>query len=991
MGDAALTLVLNTHMPWVLGRAPLFDQPESWLFEAITETYIPLFQMLSRWDPRRFPGKLVLSLTPCLARQLCDARERYLGYLRVLHAIARAEVERTASREEFNRFQKHPQQLSTEELRCLQHSASFYVQRIEDSLAFIAQHDFADVLRSLACIDGLELWTSSPHHNYLPFFSAKTADRFVARGVEEFSEIFGRHPDGFWLPECAFYPGIERSLVRHGVPRTALSLHAIGSYAPTSVSGIYRAGALDVLIHDFRIALHLWKAPSETLPAHPLYREFFRDLGFDVVPEYFDRLGIEIPAHRRGHCWTGIKYHAVSGAEVSLGDKRLYDPEAARAQARHHVPEFWDLLDRHRPWVHDHRTFVLAFDTELFGHWWHEGIPWLEGILDAAPEPATPVAETPSEPATLPMVPRLHYSTWGQDFYSEHWLTRDNCWMYALVKLVESQLDAHADPALFRSFERLSASDYLFMYPDPSQQASTRGLFLELFTATIEQMDMHASEVVTAFPVDPFKHLLVYVTRRVPEPTPSFHLHLALPEGSKATPRQVTLEPEHHSAAGYQIYFQYFPLRPRSRYELRIDGTEQRCTIDTPDFGIPLLIGTDLRPVPKYNHEKLYRKVAAIWEEDPSAPVRTRPSRRSHQVYTREALAPVLGGRSAAVFKYNKEGYALLRFRDLALATPTIVFDDGLAAQESAAYMGGDDTSIPVSASLEDIALRSFDAVILTCSLNFASETAYVRALLDEAVGRHIPVVSLYDDILHYDLLDMSVDTSAFHRIAIPEGEPATALRAEPYHVANLLGVFGTDTVQGKFTTQIYLREALRQHLRVKHLATEPTGLLLGADIAYSRILGIDLTQRLSVERGLMLGLSRTSDLVITGGQNAMLFAPPGYNRADNASTYIYETFLPPLIVLTVAIETEPAAVLETMAYLRDLAERHGVRCEVIGLAMMGGRKLHGGRWTETYFLGVREEILEAARRRLERATGLSIYAIPEETQHLARAVLGRL
>ncbi|HEX2572075.1 MAG TPA: DUF1611 domain-containing protein [Polyangia bacterium] len=996
MSTSSLVLILNTHMPHVLGQGSLFDQPESWLFEALTETYIPLFRLLSHWEPRRFSGTLVLSFTPCLVHQLLACKERYLGYLRLLERIAHHEMERTASLEAYNRFEKREQRLSDEDLHRLQRSARFYLQRVEDSIAFVEENNLGETLRSFARAQtpGIELWTSSPHHNYLPFFTADTAERFIARGVEEFQQVFGRAPDGFWLPECAFYPGLEPLLRRQGIHRIALSLPSIDVSEPPGASGIYRMEDLDVLVNDHRLSMHLWQSPEKTLPAHPSYREFFRDMGFDVVPEYFERLGIELPARRRGKCWTGIKYHAISGTDVPLGDKRIYDIEAARLQAQHHVATFSDLLERHRHLAHDHQTFVLAFDTELFGHWWHEGVWWLAELLQ--PEPALAATEHVTlrgaalAPAEPPQLPKLYYSTWGKDFYSEHWLTHNNCWMYALVKLVEANLPGPADADVWRRFERLSGSDLLFQYVDPSQQALVGDLFVTLFTDLIGRLTLTTPELLTAFPVDPFKCLLVHVTPNAAASPPQFHLRMVAPQEREGRRREALLEPEVRTVAGYHVYFQYFLVRPELDYQLRVDGVAHPFYFRMPDFGIPRLITGDLKIRSKYDLEKLTLKLDEIWERI-DLPVVEAPVRQSRHVHTREALQSILGGRSAAVFKYNKEGYALVRFRDLALAPPAVVFDDTIAADDAASYLHAPGTSIPVTRDLEDIERRAFDALILTSSLNFPSEIEYVRRLVREAVRRQIPVLSLYDDVLCYDFLDEGADTTHFYRVAFPE--PDTAVVAPParYQASNLLGVFGTDTVQGKFTTQIYLREALRRHLRVKHHATEPTGILLGADTAGARMLKADAAQRLAFDRRLMLGLVESCDLVVTGGQNGLLYIPPGGERAGNPSTFIYETFLPHLIVLTVSVETEPAEVQRTIEYLRELAARHEVPCKIVGLAMMGGRKLHGSRWTETYFIGVQDEVLEAARRRLEQETGLAVHAIPESVEALAQAVLRHL
>jgi 1,4-alpha-glucan branching enzyme len=456
--------------------------------------------------------------------------------------------------------------------------------------------------------------------------------------------------------------------------------------------------------------------------------------------------------------------------------------------------------------------------------------------------------------------------------------------------------------------------------------------------------------------------------------------------------REITLEPEVREVAGLRVCFQYFLLHPQGRYALSVEGSERQHTFQMPDYGVPLLIAQDARAYPKYDPEVLYRKLGEIWEGDERLPIKLAPTLRSRHVYTRAALTEVLGGRRAAVFKYNKEGYALLRFREKGLAPPSVVFDDTISLSDAGAYIQAGATSVPVSSDPADIARYDFDAVIFTCSLNFESEVPHVRALLEVATRRRLPVVSLYDDILYYDLFDgLDVDPSLFFRVAVPEQEALATQPLADYRPRNLLGVFGTDTVQGKFTTQLYLREALAKHVRVRHHSTEPTGILLGADTGYSRVLRAEQPQRLAFERRLMAGLAEDCDLVITGGQNGLLYTPGGGDRRSNASTFIYETFLPRLLVLTVSVDTEAKDVLATREYVETLAREHGVPCTVVGLAMMGGRKLHGSRWTETWFLGVRDEVLEGARQRLEQQTGLRVYSIPGEADALARAVLTQL
>lgn len=380
-----LTVILNTHMPYVLGHGDVFEEPENWLFEAITETYIPLFKTLHEWKPDRCQGKkIILCMTPCLLNQLMNCKERYTRYLRIMQKMAEFETERTKSESMYKKYEKWSSDLSEDAMRCLHQSANIYLRRINDALHFVGNNDFVDFLKRIVETKSphVELWTSSPNHNFLPFFDKKTSSYFIRRGVDLFTEAFNRPPDGFWLPECAFRPGIEEGLLSAGIRQTALTPHAIEVYHPEIKSGVYRHGDLQLLIHDFRIAAHIWKTELDTLPSNPVYREFYRDMGLDVAASYFEDAEIDIPAAQHRAVWTGIKYHAITGYKTELGSKKIYDHEAAKKQCIADAKAFFEILDAKRDLVYDRKSFILAFDTELFGHWWHEGVFWLGYVLN---------------------------------------------------------------------------------------------------------------------------------------------------------------------------------------------------------------------------------------------------------------------------------------------------------------------------------------------------------------------------------------------------------------------------------------------------------------------------------------------------------------------------------------------------------------------------------------------------------------------------------
>src|SRR4030095_9793631 len=83
MTDGSIAFVLNAHLPFVRHPAHEDFLEERWLFEAITETYIPLLETLGSLDRDAVPTRLTLSLSPTLLGQLADPllHARYLRHL----------------------------------------------------------------------------------------------------------------------------------------------------------------------------------------------------------------------------------------------------------------------------------------------------------------------------------------------------------------------------------------------------------------------------------------------------------------------------------------------------------------------------------------------------------------------------------------------------------------------------------------------------------------------------------------------------------------------------------------------------------------------------------------------------------------------------------------------------------------------------------------------------------------------------------------------
>src|SRR5688572_2882127 len=92
-----LSLVLHAHLPFV--RHPEHERflEENWLYEAITETYLPLIQIMDGWLRDGMDTRLTITLSPTLCSMLLDPllQERYLRHLNGLIELADKEIHRT--------------------------------------------------------------------------------------------------------------------------------------------------------------------------------------------------------------------------------------------------------------------------------------------------------------------------------------------------------------------------------------------------------------------------------------------------------------------------------------------------------------------------------------------------------------------------------------------------------------------------------------------------------------------------------------------------------------------------------------------------------------------------------------------------------------------------------------------------------------------------------------------------------------------------------
>ena len=420
MPPGYLALILHAHLPFV--RHPEHEHflEEDWLFEAITETYIPLLRMMQRLFNDGVPFKLTMSITPTLCAMLQDEllRERYVRHLDLLVDLAAREQKRN---------RKHPK---------LRELAEFYSDLFFETRCFFVEQRKCDLLasfRDLLEVGALEIIGCAATHGLLSLIQRQSREAARAQiliGRDVYVDLFGADPTGFWLPECAYAPGLESLLQEANIRWFVLDAHGVMFGQPRPRRSIYApsytpAGPA-VFARDRDSSRQVWSA-REGYPGHPAYREFYRDLGFDLPMEHLGSIA------RGSRKFSGVKYYRITGRGQ---EKDLYDREAAEKAVETHADHFVEHQQRQLRELSGlgfDPIIVVPFDAELFGHWWFEGPRFLELVIRKAAReegfrlttPSDYLATHSTQQAIQPAA-----STWGENGYLSVWLDQSNAWIY---------------------------------------------------------------------------------------------------------------------------------------------------------------------------------------------------------------------------------------------------------------------------------------------------------------------------------------------------------------------------------------------------------------------------------------------------------------------------------------------------------------------------------------------------------------------------------
>jgi 1,4-alpha-glucan branching enzyme len=434
MEQGLLAIILHAHLPFV--RHPEYPEflEEDWLFEAISETYIPLLNVFEGCALDGVRARVTMGLTPPLCEMLADPllQDRYLAHVTRLVELCEKEAVRTRQSTEMNDTAKMY-------LRHFSAARDLFENRYRRNLL--------NGFRALQEAGAIDIITSGATHGFLPLMTRTEARRAqIEVGRRNYEKHFGRPPRGIWLPECAYATGIDDLLRDAGIRFFIVDAHAIMFGRPQPRRGIYapvitQAGVA-AFARDVETSEQVWSSEIG-YPGDPDYREFYRDLGFDGDYNYVKPY-LHSDHVRRN---LGIKYYRVTG-KVDLGDKRPYVPQWATGKAAQHAGHF--LINRRAQAAHLHHALgrkpmiVSPYDAELFGHWWFEGPQFLNYLLRKVHfdqdeiRLATPLDYLAEYPDNQHQ--DVSTSSWGAEGYYRVWINSENEWMYVHQHIAEDRM-----------------------------------------------------------------------------------------------------------------------------------------------------------------------------------------------------------------------------------------------------------------------------------------------------------------------------------------------------------------------------------------------------------------------------------------------------------------------------------------------------------------------------------------------------------------------
>lgn len=441
-GVPAFILHLHGHLPWVNHPEHELFLEEDWFFEAVSDCYLPLLEMMDGWERDGIEAGFTMGLSPPLLSMMKEPnlQARVTRYLNARVTLARRHKEHLAP--------QSPYREATEDALSRAERALERFESLGQDLTRAFRHHW-DAGR-------VELITCGATHGLQPVLLDEGAlFAQVREAVATHERHLGRKPRGIWLPECGITPMSFGPLAEHNLVFTYGEDRAVLLASPPPAFGVHRPlwtpEGVAVFARDPGAAKEVWSS-EEGYPGDFRYREFYRDLGYDASEDLLDAVHLQGTGARKQ---VGLKLNRITG-KVGLDEKLPYSPKAAaeavEAHSSHFVHRRAEDARALRRALGVEPCITSSFDAELFGHWWFEGPRFLDLVVrklaarakedPTCPRPMTAYRYLELHPTHQVSEPAV--SSWGDGGAFSVWVNGKNDHFWRKIHDARLRLGAQA-------------------------------------------------------------------------------------------------------------------------------------------------------------------------------------------------------------------------------------------------------------------------------------------------------------------------------------------------------------------------------------------------------------------------------------------------------------------------------------------------------------------------------------------------------------------
>lgn len=407
----------------------------NYVFQQISNCYIPLLNMFSNLEREGVSFKISLVITPVLCSLLSDSvvQNQYIEWLDEKIELGNKEISRLAKNKE------------------LLNNAKFMLEKLqEDKIDFVNIYE-CDLIKAFLQWKQkgvVELLATTGTSVFMPFFSdmEEVINAQIETGVMAYKYFFGDVPSGFWIPEMGYAKNIEENIRSYGLEYTVLDAQSV-LFSDTPVpTGVFLPIRFD---NSLGIAARLSDTDDlvfgdDGYIFNGVYRSKKRDIGFYLDSDQITPLvkygGVRFET---GYGYWNKKRLVSDGKNI--GDAHgedIYDVDAAAAQCDKDADDFISFIskkldDAERLLPNENfLSVVCAFDMERLSRNWDECVWWLESVMRKAND--TGVACKTVEKLLIekksPQKIKPYCGAWCGCGYGENLLSGKNSWMIRYMR-----------------------------------------------------------------------------------------------------------------------------------------------------------------------------------------------------------------------------------------------------------------------------------------------------------------------------------------------------------------------------------------------------------------------------------------------------------------------------------------------------------------------------------------------------------------------------